>query len=118
MQCNNDSRAIIALRCEVIMNIRKNSPAFAEHIILNALCRNGSAEDVLRQYLKCGYNCICMTLYGRGPGVTYVRFRKDGFCIPPPNLGQLQGIPQIPEGEGGKIIFDLCRFSGQVKRNV
>ena len=38
------------------MRIQRKTPAFAEHIILNALCRKGTAEDVLKQFLKCGYD--------------------------------------------------------------
>ena len=40
---------------EVNMNIKTNTPAFLEHIVLNALCRDRTPADVLRQYLKCGY---------------------------------------------------------------
>jgi len=38
------------------MDIDRNTPAFAEHIILNALCREGKPVEVLKQFLKCGYN--------------------------------------------------------------
>ena len=38
------------------MNIQRYTPAFAEHFILNVLCRQGTPEEVLRQVLKCGYD--------------------------------------------------------------
>lgn len=38
------------------MDIQTDTPAFAEHIFLNALCRDNTPEEVLRQVLKCGYD--------------------------------------------------------------
>ncbi len=43
-------------RNEVIMHIKTNNPAMIEHLILNALCRDRTPAEVLRQYLKCRYN--------------------------------------------------------------
>ena len=35
---------------------QKKQIALMEHLCLNALCRNGTPENVFRQYLKCGYS--------------------------------------------------------------
>ncbi len=39
-----------------MMEIETKTPAFAEHIFLNALSRNNTPEEVLKQVLKCGYD--------------------------------------------------------------
>ena len=38
------------------MNIKRYTPAFADHIILNLLCKHSTPEEVLKQILKCGYD--------------------------------------------------------------
>ena len=41
---------------EVTMTIETRTPAYLEHILLNALCKDRTPSEVLRQYLKCGYD--------------------------------------------------------------
>ena len=38
------------------MTIETKTPAYLEHILLNALCKDRTPSEVLRQYLKCGYD--------------------------------------------------------------
>ena len=38
------------------MNIKRYTSAFADHIILNMLCKHSAPEEVLKQILKCGYD--------------------------------------------------------------
>ena len=60
------------------MTIETKTPAYLEHILLNALCKDRTPSEVLRQYLKCGYDKYTLT----SPFYSYdVRFRYAS-CAP------------------------------------
>ena len=60
------------------MTIETKTPAYLEHILLNALCKDRTPSEVLRQYLKCGYEQKDLT----SPFYSYDKRFRFATCAP------------------------------------